>query len=69
MIAEYSFSFILPVWMVIVVSGTAMLFLPIWPWSARCRHVVGKVFALAWPIGRAHIVHTPDAFADVPDPS
>jgi len=29
--------------------------------------VVGKVFALAWPIGRAHIVHTPDAFDDVPD--
>ena len=31
--------------------------------------VVGKVFALAWPIGRAHFVHTPDAFDDVPDPS
>jgi signal peptidase I len=31
--------------------------------------VVGKVFALAWPIGRAHVVHTPDAFDDVPDPS
>jgi signal peptidase I len=29
--------------------------------------VVGKVFALAWPIGRAHFVHTPDAFDDVPD--
>ena len=29
--------------------------------------VVGKVFALAWPLGRAHIVHTPDAFDDVPD--
>jgi len=29
--------------------------------------VVGKVFALAWPLGRAHVVHTPDAFADVPD--
>jgi hypothetical protein len=27
------------------------------------------VFALAWPLGRAHIVHTPDAFDDVPDPS
>jgi signal peptidase I len=31
--------------------------------------VVGKVFALAWPLGRAHIVHTPDAFDDVPDAS
>jgi signal peptidase I len=31
--------------------------------------VVGKVFALAWPLGRAHVVHTPDAFDDVPDPS
>lgn len=30
--------------------------------------VVGKVFALAWPLGRAHIVRTPDAFDDVPDP-
>jgi signal peptidase I len=34
------------------------------------KDVVGKVFALAWPLGRAHIVHTPgDDFADVPDPS
>jgi signal peptidase I len=31
--------------------------------------VVGKVFALAWPLGRAHLIHTPDAFDDVPDPS
>jgi signal peptidase I len=29
--------------------------------------VVGKVFALAWPLGRAELVHTPDAFDDVPD--
>ena len=31
------------------------------------KDVVGKVFALAWPFGRAHFVHTPDAFEDVPD--
>jgi signal peptidase I len=31
--------------------------------------VVGKVFALAWPLSRAHIIHTPDAFDKVPDPS
>ncbi len=31
--------------------------------------VVGKVFALAWPPGRAHLVSRPDAFADVPDAS
>lgn len=31
--------------------------------------IVGKVFALAWPLGRAHIVHTPGAFDDVPDPA
>jgi signal peptidase I len=30
--------------------------------------VVGKVFALAWPLGRAGLVHRPDAFDDVPDP-
>jgi signal peptidase I len=30
--------------------------------------VVGKVFALAWPLGRASLVHRPDAFDDVPDP-
>ena len=30
--------------------------------------VVGKVFALAWPLGRASFVHRPDAFDDVPDP-
>ncbi len=29
--------------------------------------VVGKVFALAWPLGRAGLVHRPDAFEDVPD--
>lgn len=29
--------------------------------------VVGKVFALAWPPGRAGLVHRPDAFDDVPD--
>ena len=32
------------------------------------KDVVGKVFALAWPLGRAHFVHTPDAFDDVPEP-
>jgi len=31
------------------------------------KDVVGKVFALAWPLGRAHFVGTPDAFDDVPD--
>jgi signal peptidase I len=31
--------------------------------------VVGKVFALAWPLGRAHVMHTPGAFDDVPDAS
>jgi signal peptidase I len=31
--------------------------------------VVGKVFALAWPVGRAHFEHRPDAFDDIPDPS
>ena len=30
--------------------------------------VVGKVFALAWPPGRAEIVGRADAFEDVPDP-
>ena len=30
--------------------------------------VVGKVFALAWPVSRARFVHRPDAFDDVPDP-
>ena len=30
--------------------------------------VVGKVFALAWPLSRASLVHRPDAFDDVPDP-
>ena len=33
------------------------------------KDVVGKVFALAWPLGRAHLVHTAGAFDDVPDPS
>ena len=33
------------------------------------KDVVGKVFALAWPLGRAHIIHTPDAFDDVPAPT
>jgi signal peptidase I len=31
--------------------------------------VVGKVFALAWPLGRAKFLHRPDVFQDVPDPS
>ena len=30
--------------------------------------VVGKVFALVWPLGRTEIVHRPATFADVPDP-
>lgn len=29
--------------------------------------VVGKVFALAWPLGRARFEHRPEAFEDVPD--
>lgn len=29
--------------------------------------VVGKVFALAWPLGRAELIGRPDAFDDVPD--
>jgi signal peptidase I len=29
--------------------------------------VVGKVFALAWPLGRARFEHRPEAFDDVPD--
>ena len=33
------------------------------------KDVVGKVFALAWPFNRAHWVHTPDVFKDVPDPT
>jgi signal peptidase I len=31
--------------------------------------VVGKVFALAWPPGRAELIGGADAFEDVPDPS
>ena len=31
--------------------------------------VVGKVVALAWPPGRATLIHTADAFDDVPDPA
>ena len=31
--------------------------------------VVGKVFALAWPPGRAELIGRADAFEDVPDPS
>lgn len=31
--------------------------------------VVGKVFALAWPLGRAELIGRPDAFDDVPDAS
>ncbi|MGN6253042.1 MAG: signal peptidase I [Marmoricola sp.] len=30
--------------------------------------VVGKVVALAWPLGRAGLIHRPDDFAGVPDP-
>ncbi len=31
--------------------------------------VVGKVFALAWPLGRAEFIGRAEAFEDVPDPS
>jgi signal peptidase I len=31
--------------------------------------VVGKVFALVWPFGRAEIIHRPSTFKDVKDPS
>ena len=31
--------------------------------------VVGKVFALAWPPGRAEFIGRVDSFEDVPDPS
>jgi signal peptidase I len=31
--------------------------------------VVGKVFALVWPLGHFRFIGTPDAFEDVPDPS
>ena len=30
--------------------------------------VVGKVFVLAWPPGRAHFISRPEAFASVPEP-
>jgi signal peptidase I len=29
--------------------------------------VVGKVFSLIWPAGRAQLIHRPDTFDDVPD--
>lgn len=32
-------------------------------------NVVGKVFALVWPIGRFDVISRPDTFEDVPDPS
>jgi len=31
--------------------------------------VVGKVVALVWPLGRAHVLHRPDVFDDVADPA
>jgi signal peptidase I len=31
--------------------------------------VVGKAFALVWPLGHFRFMGTPDVFADVPDPS
>lgn len=31
--------------------------------------VVGKVFALVWPVGHFRFIGTPDVFDDVPDPS
>ena len=30
--------------------------------------VVGKVFSLIWPAGRAQFIHRPDTFDDIPDP-
>jgi signal peptidase I len=30
--------------------------------------VVGKVFALVWPVGRAELIHRPSTFDAVPDP-
>jgi signal peptidase I len=30
--------------------------------------VVGKVFALVWPAGRAELIHRPSTFESVPDP-
>jgi signal peptidase I len=29
--------------------------------------VVGKVFAVIWPLGHLRFVHRPDTFDDVPD--
>ena len=31
--------------------------------------VVGKVVALVWPLGRAHVLHRPDVFDDVAEPA
>ena len=31
--------------------------------------VVGKVFAVIWPLGHLRFVHRPDTFDDIPDPS
>jgi signal peptidase I len=31
--------------------------------------VVGKVFALVWPLNHFRFIGTPEAFEDVPDPS
>ena len=30
--------------------------------------VVGKVFALIWPLKRAQLIHRPATFDDIPDP-
>jgi signal peptidase I len=30
--------------------------------------VVGKVVALVWPLGHAHVIHRPEVFADVAEP-
>ena len=30
--------------------------------------VVGKVFALVWPLGRAELIHRPSTFDSIPDP-
>jgi signal peptidase I len=31
--------------------------------------VVGKVAALVWPLGHAHLIHRPDVFADIAEPA